>query len=69
MDSERPYGSYKPVGAGWGLSAHRSSAGTAMSITEVKTHVLEAALSEPFHWAVGEAEKRSSCVVFPTTSE
>ena len=34
-----------------------------MIITDVKTHVLEAPLSEPFHWAIGEAETRSTCVV------
>ncbi|MDH5558200.1 MAG: mandelate racemase/muconate lactonizing enzyme family protein, partial [Alphaproteobacteria bacterium] len=34
-----------------------------MIITEVKTHVLEAPLSEPFHWAIGEAKTRSGCVV------
>lgn len=34
-----------------------------MKITEVKTHILETTLSEPFHWAIGEATKRGSCVV------
>jgi len=34
-----------------------------MKITEVKTHILETTLSEPFHWAIGEAAKRGSCVV------
>jgi len=34
-----------------------------MKISDVKTHVLEAPLSEPFQWAVGEAATRVSCVV------
>ncbi len=34
-----------------------------MKITAVKTHILETTLSEPFHWAIGEATKRGSCVV------
>lgn len=34
-----------------------------MKIAEVKTHVLKAALSEPFHWAIGEAQARGSCIV------
>ena len=34
-----------------------------MKISEVKTHVIEAALSEPFYWAIGEAAKRGSCIV------
>jgi D-galactarolactone cycloisomerase len=34
-----------------------------MKIADVKTHVLEAPLSEPFRWAVGEATARVSCVV------
>ena len=34
-----------------------------MKISDLKTHVLEAPLSEPFRWAVGEATTRVSCVV------
>lgn len=34
-----------------------------MKIAEVKTYILETTLSEPFHWAIGEAVKRGSCVV------
>lgn len=34
-----------------------------MKIVDVKTHILNAALSEPFHWAIGEATTRGSCVV------
>lgn len=34
-----------------------------MKITEVRVHLLEAALSEPFHWAVNEARSRGSAVV------
>ncbi len=36
---------------------------TQMKIVEVRTHVLRAHLSQPFHWAIGEAETRGSCVV------
>ncbi len=34
-----------------------------MKIERVITHILQAELSEPFHWAIGEASSRSSCVV------
>ena len=34
-----------------------------MKIEKVITHIVEAPLSEPFHWAIGEASLRSSCVV------
>ena len=34
-----------------------------MKIKQVITHVIEAPLSEPFHWAIGEAATRASCVV------
>lgn len=34
-----------------------------MKIADVQTHILEAPLSEPFHWAIGEAVTRASCVV------
>lgn len=34
-----------------------------MKITEVKTYILETELTEPFHWAIGEATRRGSCVV------
>ena len=34
-----------------------------MIVSEIKTHIIETALSEPFHWAIGEAVKRGSCVV------
>ena len=38
-----------------------------MKIADVQTHILEAPLSEPFHWAIGEAVTRASCVVEVTT--
>ena len=34
-----------------------------MKIADVKTHVLEAALSEPFWWSFNRAETRASCIV------
>ncbi|HJP22639.1 MAG: mandelate racemase/muconate lactonizing enzyme family protein [Alphaproteobacteria bacterium] len=34
-----------------------------MKITEVIVHVLEAALSEPFHWSINRADVRASAVV------
>ncbi len=34
-----------------------------MKITEVSVHVLEAPLSEPFHWSINRAEVRASAVV------
>ena len=34
-----------------------------MKVAKVITHIVEAPLSEPFHWAIGEASSRSSCVV------
>ena len=34
-----------------------------MKIAEVRVHVLEAALSEPFFWAINEARLRGSAVV------
>ena len=34
-----------------------------MKIERVNTHILQADLSEPFHWAIGEANSRGSCVV------
>jgi len=34
-----------------------------MKITEIKTHILHADLSEPFHWAIGEAQSRGACLV------
>ena len=34
-----------------------------MKVERVTTHIVEAPLSEPFHWSIGEASVRSSCVV------
>jgi len=34
-----------------------------MKVERVKAHIVEASLSEPFHWSIGEASLRSSCVV------
>lgn len=34
-----------------------------MKIEQVNTHVIRCALSEPFHWATGEATARGSCIV------
>ena len=34
-----------------------------MKVESVTTHIVEAPLSEPFHWSIGEASVRSSCVV------
>ncbi|MBM08964.1 MAG: mandelate racemase [Magnetovibrio sp.] len=34
-----------------------------MKVAKVITHIVEAPVSEPFHWAIGEASSRSSCVV------
>lgn len=34
-----------------------------MRIAEIRTHVLEAALSEPFRWSFSEATKRETCLV------
>ncbi|MEK9723369.1 MAG: mandelate racemase/muconate lactonizing enzyme family protein [Rhodospirillaceae bacterium] len=34
-----------------------------MKIERVNTHIVEVALSEPFHWAIGEATTRGSCIV------
>ena len=41
--------------------------GTRMRIAEVRVHVLEAALSEPFSWAIGEAHSRGAALVEITT--
>ncbi len=38
-----------------------------MNIAEVRVHVLEAALSEPFFWAINEARTRGAAVVEITT--
>ena len=38
-----------------------------MKVERVTTHIVEAPLSEPFHWSIGEASVRSSCVVEVTT--
>ena len=34
-----------------------------MKVERVTTNIVEAPLSEPFHWSIGEASVRSSCVV------
>ena len=34
-----------------------------MKIAEVKTHVLSAPLSEPFHWSFNRADTRGACIV------
>ena len=34
-----------------------------MKIENVITHKIQVELSEPFHWAIGEATTRGSCVV------
>jgi len=34
-----------------------------MKIEQVNTHIIETQLSEPFHWAIGEATTRGSCIV------
>jgi len=38
-----------------------------MKIASVTTHILQAPLSEPFHWAIGEAQTRASAIVEVTT--
>ncbi len=38
-------------------------------IQSVGTHIIETPLSEPFHWSIGEATVRSSCVVEITTDD
>lgn len=40
-----------------------------MRITDVRTHVLEAPLSEPFRWSFSEATKRETCLVEIVTDE
>ncbi len=34
-----------------------------MKIEHVNTHIIHVELSEPFHWAIGEATARGSCIV------
>jgi D-galactarolactone cycloisomerase len=38
-----------------------------MKIADVKVHILQAPLSQPFHWAIGEATARASAIVEITT--
>jgi D-galactarolactone cycloisomerase len=40
-----------------------------MKIAEVRVHVLEAALSEPFFWAINEARTRASAIVEIVTDD
>ena len=34
-----------------------------MKIEQVNTHIIHCELLEPFHWAIGEATARGSCIV------
>ena len=34
-----------------------------MKIEQVNTHIIHCELLEPFHWAIGEASARGSCIV------
>ena len=38
-----------------------------MKVTDITVHILQAPLSEPFHWAIGEATARASAIVEITT--